>query len=239
MTDLFISDIHLQPNQAKTVQIFVDFVTRKATAAKNLYILGDLFEVWLGDDDHNHFIQLIKECLHYCQQQGTNIYFMHGNRDFLLGESFANACGGQLLPDPYLINLQGIPTLLSHGDCFCTDDHAYFAYRRKARSTDFQQSVLKKPLWLRQLMARYYRWLSQRRQKQNTQDITDVNHHAVLNTMQQYGAIQLIHGHTHRPALHHFKHNNQWLKRIVLSDWHNTGNAFYVSADSQQLINFE
>lgn len=238
MTSLFISDIHLHPKQAKTVQLFVNFVTQIATKAQNLYILGDLFETWIGDDDHNHFIQLIKNSLSYCQQQGTKIYLMHGNRDFLLSEAFANACGGQLLPDPYLIELNGIPTLLSHGDCFCTDDHAYFAYRTKARSSGFQQSVLKKPLWIRQLMAQYYRWLSQQRQKNIASDITDVNHQSVVDIMQRYQVTQLIHGHTHRPALHHFKHKNQWLTRIVLSDWHDCGNALVVSPTEQHLINF-
>lgn len=236
MTSIFISDIHLCAKQPKTAQLFINFVTQQASKAQNLYILGDLFEAWVGDDDNSHFIDLIKNSLQYCHQQGTRIYLMHGNRDFLLSEAFANACGSQLLPDPYLIGLNGIPTLLSHGDCFCTDDQAYFSYRTKARSRGFQQSVLKIPLWGRKLMSLYYRWLSQTKQRNISNEITDVNHQTVIQFMQRYGATQLIHGHTHRPALHYFKHNHQWLKRIVLSDWHKHGNALVVTPTEQRLI---
>jgi UDP-2,3-diacylglucosamine hydrolase len=238
MITLFISDIHLQAKQPKIVQIFVDFLIKEASEAQNLYILGDLFEAWIGDDDHNRFIQLIKNSLHYCHTQGTNIYLMHGNRDFLLSQAFAQACGAQFLPDPCLINLYGIPTLLTHGDCLCTDDQAYFTYRTKARSRDFQAFVQKKPLWCRQFMARYYRWLSQYRQKNNAQHIIDVNHQTVIRMMEQYQVAQLIHGHTHQPALHYFQHNGRWLKRIVLSDWHHTGNVLRTAPAEQSLINF-
>lgn len=233
---IFISDIHLSNDETATAAIFTQLLgSEQLVHADALYILGDLFEAWLGDDDNCKFATMIKQCLNTLSQS-CPIYVMHGNRDFLMGDTFAAQCNLQIIPDPTLIDLYGEQTLLMHGDTLCTDDTAYQTARAKFTSESFKFSVMKKPLWLRKLMAKYYRWKSRRHQKIIDIEITDVNQQAVIDVMRKYNVKHLIHGHTHRPAIHLIHDAGVSRKRTVLSDWHNHGHMLICFADGVQLL---
>ncbi len=216
---LFISDLHISLDKPEITRSFLWFLENRASKAQSLYILGDLFDAWVGDDDYTPPTNKIRKQLKKLTDAGTRLYFQPGNRDFLLGQRFCRETGMTLLGDYQLIDLNGVPTLLTHGDLLCSDDVAYQQFRVKSRSREWQQHVLSKPLLLRLLMARWYRFRSHFHKRNKTPDIMDVNQQTVLEIMRQFGALRLIHGHTHRPRVHQLDINGQPAQRFVLPDW--------------------
>jgi len=216
---LFISDLHLALEKSEITRRFINFLRHRASQAQALYILGDLFDAWVGDDDNTPPNKAIKHALRELANSGTAIFLLQGNRDFLLGQRFCTETGITLLDEYAVIDLNGQPTLLTHGDLLCSDDLAYQAFRVKSHSHEWQQNVLSKPLLLRLLAARWYRFRSYFHKRHKTQEIMDVNPQTVLDVMQRYGCLTLIHGHTHRPADHEWIINGAVAKRLVLADW--------------------
>ncbi|MEW8256523.1 MAG: UDP-2,3-diacylglucosamine diphosphatase [Candidatus Thiodiazotropha taylori] len=217
---LFISDLHLSAEGADRLQLFLDFLRFRATKAQTLYILGDLFDAWLGDDDRQSIAVEVRQALQALNQSGTQLKIMHGNRDFLLGEDFCQASGAQLISDPSLIDLYGTPTLLMHGDLLCTDDQEYQAFRKQIRSAEFANHFLSLSIDQRIAVAQEYRAKSGEANAQKSDNIMDVNQQAVELALQQHQAQRLIHGHTHRPADHRFTLDNRSVSRHVLGEWH-------------------
>jgi len=220
---LFIADLHLSAERPETVQCFERFLQQRACQAEHLYILGDLFDVWIGDDDSLPPIPRITEVLAQLSRKGTRLSLMHGNRDFLLGENFCRETGARLLPDPSRIDLYGIPTLLMHGDLLCTDDTDYLAFRAQVRHGDFIRQFLALPLEARRQQAREYRQKSGEANSIKAEAIMDVNQQAVIERMRDQGVARLIHGHTHRPADHTFMLDGVSAVRHVLGEWHGDG----------------
>jgi UDP-2,3-diacylglucosamine hydrolase len=231
---LFISDLHLTAKHPNGTQLFFRFVQNVAPKASSLYILGDLFEYWAGDDDlEDPFHRRVADSLKELTSGGTQLFIMHGNRDFLLSETFAAACGAILLADPVLLNLYGAATLVSHGDLLCTDDTDYQAYRKQVHEPAWQQQFLSMPLPQRKDFIAQLRMRSESEKQHKTLEIMDVNENAVAELLRAHGYPRLIHGHTHRPgyALHHL--DGQTCERWVLGDWDNHPNA--LRCDSQGL----
>lgn len=221
---LFISDLHLCSSHPRVTELFTHFARDIAPKTDSLYILGDLFEYWIGDDDlADPFNTSIALTLRKISDGGVKLYFMHGNRDFLLGEKFANACGGKLLHDPLLIDLYGTPTLLTHGDALCTADAEYIAFRNQVRDPAFQQQFLAQPLSERRATVEKMRAQSEQSKKIKAMDIMDVTESAVHDLLRKTKYPRLIHGHTHRPALHHHHLDGKICERFVLKDWNETG----------------
>ncbi|MDH5407745.1 MAG: UDP-2,3-diacylglucosamine diphosphatase [Gammaproteobacteria bacterium] len=231
MSTLFISDLHLSPQHPELTQLFIKFLQHEAPHAEKLYILGDLFEVWLGDDmvlpDYQQAIKEIKQL-----SESVPVLVMHGNRDFLMRETFAAMSGCTLLSDSEIIDLYGTPTLLLHGDTLCTDDKAYQDFRNMVRNPDWQKELLAKSPEERLALAKKYREISKTETEGKTNEIMDVNQQTVETVMKQSGVTQLIHGHTHRPAIHDLKLDNQNAKRIVLGDWQETQGSMLVCDSS-------
>ncbi|MCB1675347.1 MAG: UDP-2,3-diacylglucosamine diphosphatase, partial [Halioglobus sp.] len=198
---LFISDLHLDASRPGITRALDDFL-RRNTECERLYILGDLFEAWIGDDDDRPLVAAVAELLRRFTAAGPRLYLMQGNRDFLLGANFCRRVGAQLLPDPSLIDLYGTPTLLLHGDSLCTGDSQYQAFRRTARDPAWQVELLARSLQERRALAAQLRGMSQQANSNKAQDIMDVAPQEVERVMRKYGVSQLIHGHTHRPARH-------------------------------------
>ena len=219
---LFISDLHLSLEKPEITGRFLAFLSDRATKAAALYILGDLFDAWIGDDDFTPPNNKIRKQLKQLTDSGIPVYFQPGNRDFLLGKKFVADTGIILLDDYAVIDLYGIPTLLTHGDLLCTDDLAYQEFRVKAHTLEWQQAVLSKPLLLRLLVARWYRLRSFFHKRKKSQDIMDVNQGTVANIMREKHCLRLIHGHTHRPAVHDFEIDYQTAQRFVLAAWSKT-----------------
>jgi len=216
---LFISDLHIALEKTEITRRFLNFLNSRARQAQALYILGDLFDTWIGDDDNMPPNKTVKTALKALADSGTKILMLQGNRDFLLGQRFAEETGITLLDEYAVIELEGKLVLLTHGDLLCTDDLPYQAFRIKSHSPEWQQNVLSKPLWLRLLAARWYRLRSHFHKRRKTQDIMDVNQQTVKETMQHYQCHTLIHGHTHRPAIHDLTIDGHPAQRIVLADW--------------------
>jgi UDP-2,3-diacylglucosamine hydrolase len=213
---LFVSDLHLQENSPATTALFLAFLAQHAVHARQLYLLGDLFEYWAGDDDiDTPYIRSIVDALHAVSGAGVQMYWMAGNRDFLVGDAFAAATGMARLPDPYVTKLAGIRIALAHGDAQCTDDHDYQVFRAQVRSPQWQQAFLAQSLEQRKGIIEGMRAGSRDAQRGKTMDIMDVNRDAIDALFADTGASVLIHGHTHRPALH--RHGK--LLRHVLPDW--------------------
>ena len=237
MTTLFIADIHLGNEHPEISQRFVEFLQQQAVAAEAVYILGDLFEVWIGDDavqaEHQAAINALKQLT----DSGTPVYVMHGNRDFLLAQEFEIMAGCQLISDPLLIDLYGTPTLLMHGDSLCTDDIEYMQMRQQLRGPQWQQQFLGDSIEQRVQTARQYRDESRSRSKEKSEAIMDVNANAVIEIMRQHGVMQLIHGHTHRPAIHELEVDGQAAKRIVLGDWYSQNSSLHCDKDGCRLSN--
>ena len=212
---LFISDCHLDASRPEVTATLLDFLDKRAAMARYLFILGDLFEVWLGDDDpapeHQQVIALLQQL-----GRNTNLFFMAGNRDFLLGKAFAETTNITLLDEPHLLQLDKIRVVLVHGDTLCTDDHDYQAFRSMVRDSDWQSTFLAKPLLERQQLAAQMRSYSVDAMAQKSMQIMDVNPAAVQDCFRDNQAGVIIHGHTHRPAIHSYDSN---LSRIVLGDW--------------------
>jgi UDP-2,3-diacylglucosamine hydrolase len=223
---LFISDLHLSTMHPLSGERFLHFANHIDPQAEALYILGDLFEYWAGDDDLNDpFHRAITGTLRKLSGQGIKIYLMHGNRDFLMAEKLAHACNATLLNDPTMLDLYGIPTLISHGDALCTDDVDYQAFRRQVRSPGWQQQFLAQPLSQRKAQIEQMRQLSEQEKRHKQMSIMDVNSDTVSALLREHGYPRLIHGHTHRPArhLHHLDGHN--CERWVLGDWDTKANA--------------
>ena len=224
---LLTSDLHLSPAQPHVTHQFGEFLRRHAGGAHALYLLGDLFEYWLGDDTLDApLAQQIIAWLAELSTRGTQVYLMHGNRDFLIGTEFARRCGARLLDDPCLINLHGTPTLLSHGDSLCTDDLPYQAFRRQVRHPVWQAQFLALPVAERIAQAETARRQSEAAQQEKSAAIMDVNLDAVHALLRAHGYPRLIHGHTHRPARHSFELDNHACERWVLPDWSDTRNGW-------------
>ncbi len=222
----FVSDLHLSPSTSPLLQAFSRLVQGCMQQAESLYILGDLFDAWIGDDDPSPLVNVVTSQLRQLTDAGVNVYFQAGNRDFLIGEAFATATGITLLPDYHVISLSGYATLLMHGDLLCSDDFHYQQIRRRIRTPEWRERALAKPLWLRKGLARWYRIRSQFHARQTDMNIMDVNQDTVRQTMERYNVTQLIHGHTHRPGIHpHTLHNNCVGKRYVLAPWFRQGHA--------------
>ena len=238
MALLFISDLHLSQERPHITQLFIRFLKEKAPQADALYILGDLFEVWLGDDmilpEYEQAISEIKKLT----EAGTPVYIMYGNRDFLMREHFETLTGASIIHEPYIIELQGQPTLLLHGDTLCTDDVEYQKLRSMVRDPRWQEDVLAKTPTERLAMAKKFRDISRNETSQKDNAIMDVNQQAVEQTMRENNVQRLIHGHTHRPGVHHFSVDNREAERIVLSDWYKSGSYLLCDASGCHAIEF-
>jgi UDP-2,3-diacylglucosamine hydrolase len=220
MTTLFISDLHLENARPDIAARFLPFLQTEAIAADALYILGDLFESWLGDDDPDEHYAMIKQALRTLVDAGTPVFFMHGNRDFMIGQQFADETGVLLLPDPCRRQIEGTDVLLSHGDALCTDDVEYQKFRQMARNPQWQAMMRQKPLGERQAIARQARAASMQHGSTINPVISDVNQDSVREFMAAHHATLLLHGHTHRPAVHEFQMGDVSATRIVLGDWY-------------------
>ena len=219
MTTLFISDLHLEESRPDITEAFLSFLKEKAHGVEQLYILGDFFEAWIGDDERTPLQEQIAAALRAVSDSGTEIFLMHGNRDFLIGHDFCGRAGATLLDDPTVVDLYGTPTLLMHGDSLCTSDVEYQKFRANMRNPQWQQMILQRPLADRQQMARQLREISMAKNQGKAETIMDVTPEEVVKDMEAHGVQRLIHGHTHRPAEHHLQANGQPAKRIVLGDW--------------------
>lgn len=216
---IFISDLHISLAKKEITQRFLSFLENQINKASAIYILGDLFDAWIGDDDYTPPNKKIKAQLKRLTDSGTLIFLQPGNRDFLLGQQFCNETGINLLDDYEVIDLNGVKTLLTHGDLLCTDDIPYQAFRKKSHTASWKQNVLSKPLMIRLLAARWYRIRSHLHKRKKSQNIMDVNQQAVVEAMTKHQCLRLIHGHTHRPAVHNLKITEQAAQRFVLAEW--------------------
>ncbi|MGH8550719.1 MAG: UDP-2,3-diacylglucosamine diphosphatase [Methylococcales bacterium] len=232
---LFISDLHLRPTRPAITRQLLDFLAVRARRAEALYILGDLFDTWVGDDDPSPPGRKVQAALKSLRDSGTAIYFQHGNRDFLIGKRFLEESGLRLLEDYSVIDLYGSRTLLMHGDLLCSDDLPYLEFRKKARSPEWQNAVLSKPLWLRLAYARWYRLRSYFHKRNKSEEIMDANPQTVEAVMQNYQVSRLIHGHTHRPAEHRIEINGTVARRIVLARWEGGGSVLVVNEQGYRI----
>lgn len=235
MSTLFVADIHLCAQEPAITAGFVHFLRTRAIAAQALYILGDLFEVWIGDDDPNPLHREIAVALQALGQRGIPCYFIHGNRDFLLGKRYAAACGVTLLLAQQVMQLDGLRVVILHGDTLCTDDSDYQRFHRRMHQRWLQRLFLSLPLRLRLHIADRMRANSLRANAGKTADIMDVNAPAVMAVMEHTGATVMIHGHTHRPAIYLLPEDR---RRAVLGAWHRQGSAIEVSARGVTLHEF-
>jgi UDP-2,3-diacylglucosamine hydrolase len=231
----FISDLHLSADRDDINQCLFTFLREQAPQAEALYVLGDLFEVWIGDDDQNAFTLGIAQAFNTLSQLGVPIYFIHGNRDFLVRQRFAKQAGFSILPEQTLIDLYGEPTLIMHGDELCTKDVDYQAFRKKARSWWWPRLMLCLPLSLRREIANKGRETSKNKQSNLSAEIMDVTQDEVQKYMHKFQVKTLIHGHTHRPAIHHITIDGKAAQRIVLGDWYEQGSVLKASKQGLEL----
>ncbi|RUO74351.1 UDP-2,3-diacylglucosamine diphosphatase [Pseudidiomarina sediminum] len=239
MATWFISDLHLSPARPDIAHLFFDFLREQARNADALYILGDLFDAWIGDDDTSAFAAQVQAELRRYTDSGVPTYFVAGNRDFLIGKTFAERTGMTLLDDPTVINLYGSETLILHGDLLCTDDHSYQKFRRRIRKPWVMKLLLSLPLRTRMRIANKLRQTSKTQQPLSEAElaIMDANDHTVVNYFEQYQVRQMIHGHTHRPAEHqHYLSDGSQATRIVLGDWYTQGSMLKVTAAGVDLM---
>ena len=236
MSTLFISDLHLTEERPEANERFIELLEEKARGAEALYILGDFFEYWIGDDDlAQPFNAVIAGLL---RNLSIPRYFMHGNRDFLIGERFCAATGATLLEDPTVHEIQGVKTLLVHGDTLCTDDHDYQAWRRTARNPAFQAQFLAKSIAERRQAILQMREKSKEVVAGKAAEIMDVNEGAVKEAMRRHGVRRLIHGHTHRPGRHALDLDGERAERWVLPDWYGRGGYLEVGRKGPKLVQF-
>ncbi|MDP1697620.1 MAG: UDP-2,3-diacylglucosamine diphosphatase [Xanthomonadaceae bacterium] len=233
---LFISDLHLDASRPQATAAFIDFLADEAVRADALYILGDLFEAWLGDDDDAPLADTVAMALHTLEQRGVAVYFQRGNRDFLLGTNYARRCGMRLLPDPSVIDLYAAPTLLSHGDLLCSDDITYQQFRQQVRSPEWQSEFLAQPLSERAAFAVRARAASHAHQQGIDETISDVTADTVNQWFERFGIQRMIHGHTHRPAIHVPAADPGTWQRIVLGDWYHQGSVLRIAADGETTL---
>lgn len=230
----FIADLHLSENRPHLLALFRQFMQEQAPEAEKLYILGDLFDFWIGDDEQSDLISEVQQLIRHLTEQGVPCYFQHGNRDFLIGKKFANACGLTLLPTYQVIDLYGTPTLLCHGDTLCVDDVKYQQYRKKVHQKWRQWLFLHLPLKVRLNIAEKIRAKSRQDKQLKSTEIMDVNAAFVQQMFAQFHVTQMIHGHTHRQKHHEIPPH---FHRIVLGDWGETSSLLEVTPHSIEFIN--
>ena len=242
MTTLFISDLHLDASRPAITDLFGAFMQREARDADALYLLGDLFEAWVGDDDPSETGAYVAARIREVVDAGVPVFFIRGNRDFLVGDTFARRAGMRILPDPAVIMLYGKPALILHGDLLCTGDTAYQAFRAQTRNPAWQAQFLAQPLAARLAFAAQARAASQAHQGGMKQDdkatfetLTDVAPATVAATFAQFGIDTMIHGHTHRPAIHDLVASGRDCRRVVLGDWYEQGSVLRVEPDGMAL----
>jgi len=235
MATLFISDLHLEAARPEIGQQFLAFLAGEAREADALYILGDLFEYWIGDDDPDPYYAEMKAALRELVDAGVPVFFMHGNRDFMIGERFADETGVTILDDPHAVELHGEKVLLSHGDALCIDDVEYQQVRAVTRNPEWQQAMLARPVEERKAIAAAAREKSLAHGQVTDAAIMDVNHDAVVETIRSHGVDVLLHGHTHRPAVHPMHVNSHRVHRIVLGDWYDQGSVVQWDEDGPRL----
>jgi len=236
----FISDLHLDESRPQLFELFYQFIDKVQGKADALYILGDLFEFWIGDDiidtpPGEPYLPVINK-LKQLSDSGTKIYFIQGNRDFLIQKDFISRTGATLLPDQQMIDLYGKPTLIMHGDTLCTDDKAYQRLRWLLRRKIVQKIYLSLSADSRSRRAKGVRNVTSKKTRKKTDEILDVNQKAVEQAMKQAGVLQLIHGHTHRPNVHELQLDGQPARRIVLGDWHDKACYLEISPDGMELV---
>ncbi|MGL5336976.1 MAG: UDP-2,3-diacylglucosamine diphosphatase [Enterovibrio sp.] len=236
MTTLFIADLHLKQNTPNVTAHFLRFLREEASQAQALYILGDLFEFWVGDDEPQPLHDEVAQALHALSQSGVAIFFIHGNRDFLVGKQFAKKAGITLLPDHHLVDLYGIPTLIMHGDTLCTDDLAYQNYRKKVHNKKLQWVFKHLPLWVRQKIGATIRQRSHEKNHQSPTQIAAVNQQALEEVMLQYQVLHLIHGHTHEGKQYTFDLQGKKAERFVLGDWHTHSSTLVCRTNGWDLV---
>jgi UDP-2,3-diacylglucosamine hydrolase len=232
---LFISDLHIDASRASVTEQFLDFLRAEARSAAALYILGDLFESWIGDDAPDAAQAAVTAALKELTAGGVPCFVMHGNRDFLLAAQFCRASGAQLLPDPLIVTLYGEPVLVMHGDALCTDDRAYQRLRATVRDAGWQRQFLALSIDARRALAGAARAGSQAHTAAMENTITDVNSDSVAAALRAAGTATLLHGHTHRPAIHAFEVDGKPCTRIVLGDWHHQGSVLRWDHDGPEL----
>lgn len=239
MTTLFIADLHLSDDEPAITAGFLAFLKREAVNADALYILGDLFEVWIGDDDPSPLHQTVAKALAELYQHGIPCFFIHGNRDFLIGKRFASASKMVLLPTEQVINVYQQRALILHGDTLCTDDTDYQRFRRKMHNRLLQWIYLRFPLTLRQRIANTLRNESMSANNDKSLEIMDVNKNTVIEAFKSHQVSLMIHGHTHRPAIHLTKFGQQTFTRVVMGAWHDRGSVLRIAPSGQlDLANF-
>ena len=236
---LFISDLHLCAQRPDISEAFVRFCTQRAINAEALYILGDLSDAWLGDDDDSDIAELLKSEIKKLTDAGVKVFIMVGNRDFLMGQQFATDCQCTLLADPSVIDLYGQSVLLMHGDSLCTEDAEYMAFRAQIRNPDMQQVLLSKSLDERRGIAKMLREKSRSANATKTEDIMDVTPSEVVKALNEHNVDIMIHGHTHRPAIHNLIVDDADAKRYVLGDWDKQGWCITVSKDKSLDLSLE
>lgn len=232
---LFISDLHLRKDRPEITRRFIRFLDTRALGIDALYMLGDIFDLWIGDDDPTPPNRQVIEHLRRLTGSGVNVFFQQGNRDFLIGKRFADETGIQLLEDYVVINLYGTSTLLMHGDLLCTDDIAYQKFRKKTHNAQWQEKILSKPLFARLLIAWWYKFRSSLDKSKKSLEIMDVNQRCVYQTLQEYSVTRLIHGHTHRPDIHKIELEGDIAFRFVLSQWDSEGSVLCWSPEGYQI----
>ncbi|MCW9515737.1 UDP-2,3-diacylglucosamine diphosphatase [Klebsiella michiganensis] len=238
MATLFIADLHLQTEEPAITAGFLRFLQGEARQADALYILGDLFEAWIGDDDPNPLHRQIASALKALAESGVPCYFLHGNRDFLVGQRFARESAMTLLPEEKLLDLYGRKVLIMHGDTLCTDDAGYLAFRAKVHNPWIQRLFLALPLFIRRRIAARMRADSKAANSSKSMEIMDVTPQAVVDVMEKHRVQWLIHGHTHRPAVHSLEANGKTTYRVVLGAWHSEGSMVKVTPEDVELIHF-
>lgn len=239
MTRLFVSDLHLDAAAPEAIGQFIAFLQADARAASALYILGDLFESWVGDDDDDPARARVCEALNAFTASGTPCFVMRGNRDFLLGERFEQRTGCRLVADPVITEIEGVRTLLAHGDLFCTDDVKYQQLRLIVRDPGWQRRLLSLPLADRQLIADEARAGSREHTRRARPEIMDANQAAIELAVREFDADVVVHGHTHRPGVHEFVVEGRMRARVVLGAWYEHGSVLEWSASGRQLRTLE
>lgn len=238
MATLFIADLHLQTEEPAITAGFLHFLQDEARTAHALYILGDLFEAWIGDDDPNPLHREMAAAIKALVDSGVPCYFIHGNRDFLIGKRFARESGITLLPEEKVLELYGRNVLIMHGDTLCTDDTGYLAFRAKVHTPWIQTLFLALPLFIRSRIAAKMRAGSKSANSSKSMTIMDVNPQAVVEVMEKHRVQWLIHGHTHRPDVHQLTANGEPAHRVVLGAWHSEGSMVKVTPEGVELISF-
>lgn len=238
MATLFIADLHLQTEEPAITAGFLRFLRGEAKSADALYILGDLFEAWIGDDDPNPLHRETADAIHALVDSGVPCYFIHGNRDFLIGKRYARESGMTLLPEEQVLDLYGRKVLIMHGDTLCTDDTGYLAFRAKVHTPWIQKVFLALPLFIRNRIAARMRAGSKAANSSKSMTIMDVNPQAVVRVMEKHDVQWLIHGHTHRPDVHFLIANGEPAHRVVLGAWHTEGSMVKVTPEGVELIAF-